>query len=137
MGIISTAIGQHFVYEISILSGTVFQKKCFEYLSALIPDLRYAAELKKVDRKGIDIYQISTSPKYNYNIAFQCKGLEDRFDKSQYDQCMASIATLRKSGISINKYYMVINLKSKYFDLGLSYFMLNKQGITQLILLSN
>lgn len=119
MGIVSTAIGQQFVYELSSLSGVPFQKKCFEHLSDLIPDLRYAAELKLVDRKGIDIYQISSSAKYDFNIAFQCKGLETRFDKSQYQQCMASLAALRKANVRINKYYMLVNLKSKYFDLTL------------------
>lgn len=117
MSIISTAIGQEFIYEFSSLTGTAFQKKCHAYLSMLISDLRYAADLKKVDRKGVDIYQLSASARFDYTVAFQCKGFEERFDKSQLNQCIGSINTLRQSGLKIDRYYLLVNLKSKYFDL--------------------
>jgi hypothetical protein len=110
MNISSTTVGKEFKHELSRLTGIAFQKKCYDYLLEFIVDLRYAAELKKVDRYGIDIYNLSDKEEEDFNLAIQCKGFEERFEQSQYDQCISSLHTLRNSGKKINEYYMVLNL---------------------------
>ncbi len=115
MNISSTAVGKEFKHELSRLTGTAFQKKCYDYLLEFIVDLRYAAELKKVDRYGIDIYNLSDKEKENLTLAPD-KGFEERFEQSQYDQCISSLDTLRNSGKKANEYYMVLNLQGLHIN---------------------
>jgi len=68
---------------------------------------------------GLDIYQLSSKLGCDFNLAYQCKGFETRFEKSQYDQCISSLDAVKKSKKNIDCFYLVINLKGKLFDLPL------------------
>lgn len=119
MGVLSTGAGSKLLGHLFEYTGMTFQRKCFEYLSYFIPDLRESLDKKTADRQGIDIYKISAIAKYDFEIAFQCKGFESRFEKSQYEQCLHSISAVKRSKQRICNYYLIINLKSKYFNLDL------------------
>lgn len=88
--------------------GRDFQKRCYEWLNFLYPDLIDAKDLGKVDNEGVDLY-ILNSDKRNYSKAFQCKGFEKSFGESQLKQCVKSIDTFLNSGVKSEEYYLIIN----------------------------
>lgn len=88
--------------------GRDFQKRCFEWLNFLYPDLIDAKDLGQVDNEGIDLY-ILNSDRKNYLKAFQCKGFEKSFGDSQFKQCINSIDKFLNSGIKTEEYYLIIN----------------------------
>lgn len=110
MSIISTAVGRDFKKELQFSYSHNFEKKCFDIMYELIPDLVHAKSLRNMDNSGIDIYSFNTETN-DIVLAFQCKGFElNKFEKSQFDQCKKSIATFKKSGYKVENYTLIINL---------------------------
>jgi len=81
MRIKSTVPGRNLLFELSSLVDHQFQDRCHAYISRVYPDVVLAAKMKKVDRMGIDLYQLSAKSDCDFKLAHQCKGFETRFEK--------------------------------------------------------
>lgn len=119
--------------------GRDFQKRCYEWLNFLYPDLIDAKDLGEIDNEGVDLY-ILDSDKENYLKAFQCKGFEKSFGESQLKQCIKSIQKFLTSGIKSEEYYLIINTQvnsdySKKLIEALD--SLRKGGVAKLVKLIN
>lgn len=72
-------------YKLHNTSGHSFQHLIYELLHPLIPSLKYAADLKELDKYGIDL--VSFDNDGNYDLIIQCKGFEVAgFGDNQYKQ---------------------------------------------------
>jgi hypothetical protein len=62
-----------------------------------------------MDKAGKDLY-VLVEGENAVPIAIQCKGFElPTFEESQFKQCLASISTLRKKGLKVDLYVLLIN----------------------------
>lgn len=95
------------IKSLSWLSRIPFEQNAFELLNPIIPSLIDSKQLGKFDKIGIDAYTIENE---TYDKAYQFKGFEKReFAKSQVGQCVKSIESFIKGGISFNKYLFIVN----------------------------
>ena len=97
--------------EMASLTRYAFQRRCWELLRELWPDLIYARELGNLDTKGIDLYVSKESlGAYHFDVVVQCKGLEvPRFGEEHLQDCIMSMGKFASSGFKTNPYYFIVN----------------------------
>lgn len=96
--------------ELSAIAGNDFHRKVLPILRLIWPGLIFAKSLKLFDCKGIDcLVWPDNEP---FPVVVQCKGfevLEAEIGQSQISQCIESISSFRKSGLTAKTYILVHN----------------------------
>lgn len=96
--------------ELGTSEGRDFERRILPFLRLRWPDAVGPPALLSFDRAGIDA--VAWSDRAPYNIVVQCKGFkvgEHELGRSQIEQCLASIASFRASGLTTKTYLLVHN----------------------------
>lgn len=104
--------------ELSVRTGHDYQRRILPLLSILWPEITETPDRKIWDRKGVDFLVWSDGD--TFPVVVQCKGFEVtdfEMGQSQVDQCLASIASFKKSGVRADRYVLVHNRTGQYAPL--------------------
>lgn len=96
--------------ELGTSDGRDFERKILPFLRLRWPAAVGSPALLSFDRAGIDA--VAWSDKAPYDLVVQCKGFkvgEYELGRSQVEQCLASIASFRESGLQTKNYLLIHN----------------------------
>jgi hypothetical protein len=100
--------------ELAVRTADDFERAALRLLRLIWPSATGTPRRRKFDRAGADHLVWSDAPPFP--VVVQCKGWEvseDELGKSQLDQCLASIESFRRGGLTAERYVLAHNRTGK------------------------
>lgn len=96
-----------------------YEKLVLSLIRVIWPNVGFRPpEMGWIDKSGIDL--LAWADSQPYPLAVQCKGFkvpEEEIDQSQIQQCLKSIRSFSKSGITVDTYLLIHNRTGKNTEL--------------------